>query len=100
MILPFCFVTSPYVGQVISQVRQAYPMVRVNITNLIFDDIIQGDINTRYGVDSTAAGSDELINQSVTSPQPPTVQQTNNLEDRLVVYHYSHKRTLCVSYCV
>lgn len=84
-------------------------MVRINVTNLIFDDIIQrehnssnleGDMHARYGGNSTAAGSDELVNQSVTSPQPPTVQQTFNSEDRLVVYHFSHKRTLCVSHCV
>ena len=73
-------------------------MVRINVTNLIFDDIIQrehssvdgsnleGDMHARYGVNTTAAGSDELINQSVTSPQLPTVQQTTNSEDRLVVY--------------
>ena len=73
-------------------------MVRINVTNLIFDDIqrehssvdgsnLEGDMHARYGVNTTATSSDELINQSTTAPQPPTVQQTTNSEDRLVVYH-------------
>ena len=85
---------SPHLGQVISQVRQAFPGVRINVTNLVFDEIVQQrepssvDGEGRYGVDTA---TDELINQSITSPQTSTVQQTTNSEDRLVLYHYLHK---------
>ena len=79
-------------GQVISQVRQAFPGVRINVTNLIFDENIprehssvggsnpEGDMQTRYA-DHTAA--DDIMNNSI-MPQSSTAPQATNSDERLV----------------
>ena len=78
---------------VISQIRQAFPMVRINVTNLIFDENIhkehgsvdggnlEGEMHTTYG-DHTAA-EDPIINHSI-MPQSSTAPQATNSDDRLV----------------
>mmetsp|Transcript_8036 Transcript_8036/g.12009 ORF Transcript_8036/g.12009 Transcript_8036/m.12009 type:complete len:300 (-) Transcript_8036:89-988(-) len=67
-------------GQVITHIRQSFPLVKINLTNLVFDSGESGD--TSSGAKGEASSATD--SKDTTAPNPNTNTSTPGSDERLV----------------